>query len=141
MTSRSTTILVLLAFALQSIFGGFGRYAAVCLSADHDPGSPAGMSTCSGTCEHDAEQTRLSLHDKHQDDCGCVDIELEGSDYLASHRTDLGDVVDLPIPFTLPCLIAALPEDPVWRGPPVPLGEDFAASSCLAAVTTTRLII
>ena len=141
MRSHTITILVLATFAFQVLFGGFGRYGVVCLSSDHGPSSHSTESTCQAACDHEETKPSLSLHDKHESDCGCVDIEFDTSDVLSTVRTHAGDVVDLPAPFDLSRIIAILPEEPAWQGPAVPPKEDFGTAQSLASINSTRLII
>ena len=141
MTHRSTAILLLTAFVLQALVGGFGRYGAVCLSNGHSESVLAETCISAHACSHESDPPRLSVHDKHEDDCGCVDIELDCSDSLAVQRTSTGELLCVRMARYVPCLIATLPDETELRGPIVPPDDDFAVSLGLAAVTCTRLTL
>ncbi len=141
MIRRVTTSLLLVAIAVQAVFGGLQDSVSICLGGGHEHEVAEVAKQCEMECNHHSEWPTPISNTEDIEDCACTDLEFALINLLYVPRdTDETPALAFVFLSSTPDIVAS-PSDSYWHAlVDYPPGEP-AEGQQLFVVRITRLLI
>ena len=137
MNPKITIILLLIAIAVQAVFGGLQNTVSICLGGGHQHAVEAVTEHCEFECSHHNGWITPTTDEEHLRNCDCTDLEFGLIVLLTTPRAQDNFMFYAPASLCFESF-ADQAHSQTWRGPPQ-FEDDFGMMRHIDLIRSTRL--
>jgi hypothetical protein len=142
MNPNITTFLLLIAIAVQAVFGGLQNTVSICLGGGHQHEVVEVVEHCDFECSHHSSWPAPITNETDIDNCDCTDIEFSLISLLSTPRDNDDSSAELALAFlTFPIPLVIENNLPIDRFITIDDYPGAAKQLQLVVVRTTRLLV